>query len=290
MAQDRSGSDKWVISQSSPLPGTGKVGAENGASEGTARSNVSIPMFSGGQSGLATTGKAPERIRFVAADDFPPFIFRDSEERLMGYNVDLAREICESLKAACSLKILPFGHLTNAVINGEADAAIAGLSMTPDSLQKLSFSQIYMRFPGRFVVKKESTLEPLPENLGAKRIAVVKGSRHEAFLERFFSEAIPVPFENEALMRNALMESQVDALFSDGMKLSFWLDTRAADQCCKFAGGPWLDPNYFSGGLTIAAKAGNAKVLNAINLGLSRLQSNGRLGELYLRYFPRGFF
>lgn len=290
MAQNANGSDSWEVSQSSPLLGGGNSGSEIGVKSRSDPSSVVIPLFSGGQSGLATTGKAPERIRFIAADNFPPFIFRDSEERLMGYNVDLAREICQSLKAACSLKIIPFNHLANTVFNGEADAVIAGVSMTPETLEKLSFSQIYMRFPGRFVVGRNSTLEPLPETLSGKRIAVVEGSRHEAFLERFFTDAVAVPFENEELARNALSRSNVDALFGDGMRLSFWLDTRTADGCCKFAGGPWLDPSYFSGGLAIATKAGNTKILNAINLGLTRLQSNGRLGELYLRYFPRGFF
>lgn len=290
MAQNAYGTDTWAISQSSPLLGAGNDGSENAVNSRKAPSSVTIPLFSGGQSGLATTGKAPERIRFIAADDFPPFIFRDSEERLMGYNVDLAREICQSLKTACSLKILPFNHLANTVANGEADAVIAGVSMTPDNLEKLSFSQIYMRFPGRFVTSKRSTLEPLPETMGGKRVAVVQGSRHEAFLERFFTDAVAVPFENEELARNALVSSEVEALFGDGMRLSFWLDTQKANGCCKFAGGSWLDPSYFSGGLAIATKAGNTKMLNAINLGLTRLQSNGRLGELYLRYFPRGFF
>ncbi len=253
-------------------------------------SSMTIPSFSGGQSGLAITGKVPEKIRFVAADDFPPFAFRDSEQRLMGYNVDLAREICQSLKAACSLQVLPFEHLTNAVLNGEADAIIAGLSMTPNSLENLSFSQVYMRFPGRFSVAQNSSIEPLPETMDGKHVAVVKGSRHEAFLERFFAGANVVSFENEELARAALAQSKVDALFGDGMKLSFWLDTRTANGCCKFAGGPWLDPSYFSGGLAIATRGDNPKMLNAINLGLTRLQSNGRLGELYLRYFPRGFF
>ncbi|GHB20945.1 hypothetical protein GCM10007094_06260 [Pseudovibrio japonicus] len=290
VAQIANGSDTWEVSQSSPLQGTENTGADIGVRARKAPSSVTIPLFSGGQSGIATTGKAPERIRFIAADNFPPFIFRDSEQRLMGYNVDLAREICQSLKAACSLKILPFNHLANTVFNGEADAVIAGVSMTPENLEKLSFSQMYMRFPGRFIVGKNSTLDPLPETLSGKRIAVVEGSRHEAFLERFFTDAIAVPFETEELARNAVKRSEVDALFGDGMRLSFWLDTRAADGCCKFAGGPWLDPSYFSGGLTIATKAGDTKMLNAINLGLTRLQSNGRLGELYLRYFPRGFF
>ncbi|WP_208990738.1 transporter substrate-binding domain-containing protein [Pseudovibrio sp. Tun.PSC04-5.I4] len=253
-------------------------------------STITIPIFSGGQSGISSTGKAPEKIRFVAADDFPPFVFRDSEQRLMGYNIDLAREICQNLKIACSLEIRPFGHLANTVVNGEADAIIAGLTITPDILNQLQFSRVYMRFPGRFVITKNSSLNPLPDTMESKKIAVVIGSRHEAFLERFFQDAIPVPFDSEELARKAIISSEVDALFGDGMRLSFWLDTKAAESCCKFAGGPWLDPGYFGGGLAIATKAGNTKTLNAINLGLSRLQTNGRLGELYLRYFPRGFF
>lgn len=279
-----------AISGSGSKPSENSAPQNNEASDKNPVVQLTVPQFSGGQLPSASSTKAPEKIRFVAADDFPPFAFRDSEQRLMGYNVDLARELCQSLKIACSLEVKPFDELVRMVTDNRADAVIAGVSVTPNTLEQLKFSQVYMRFPGRFVVANDSFLNPLPDTLRGKRIGVVKGSRHEAFLERFFGTAIPVSYDSEALQRNALVNKDIDGLFGDGMRLSFWLDTAAAQKCCKFAGGPWLDPSYFGSGLAIGTRPDDLRTLNAINLGLARLQSNGRLGELYLRYFPRGFF
>ncbi|WP_371311987.1 transporter substrate-binding domain-containing protein [Pseudovibrio flavus] len=248
------------------------------------------PVFSEPQTFLNSTNKKPDKIRFLASDDFPPFSFRDGSGRLVGYNLDLARAICEELAIACSLQVKPFAQLIPALEGKEGDAIIAGLGISPGTLEKVSFSNIYMRFPGVFAVAKSFQEDPTPKSLRGKRVSVVDNSRHEAFLERFFTGTELISFDDDAKARAALVRGEVDAHFGDGMRLSFWLESEAALGCCKFSGGPWLDPYYFGEGMAIAVRLGDTITQTNINLALARLQSNGRLSELYLRYFPLGFF
>ncbi len=90
--------------------------------------------------------------------------------------------------------------------------------------------------------------------------------------------------------RTALIDGTVDAHFGDGLPLSFWLNSTAAAGCCRFAGGPWLEPGYFDEGLSIAMRKDDASTREAVNYALRRLQQTGAYRELYLRYFPISFF
>ena len=63
----------------------------------------------------------------------------------------------------------------------------------------------------------------LPERLEGKKIAVIAGSAHEAFLKAMFTEAEVRPYPDAAAAREALAQEDVDLVFGDGFTLAFWL-------------------------------------------------------------------
>jgi polar amino acid transport system substrate-binding protein len=72
------------------------------------------------------------------------------------------------------------------------------------------------------------------------------------------------------------------------MRSSFWLNENLS--CCGFAGEPYFRPALFGEGLSIAVPAGNDPIRHAIDWALIKLKDNGTLDELYLRWFPVGFY
>ncbi len=64
----------------------------------------------------------------------------------------------------------------------------------------------------------------LPERLEGKKIAVIAGTAHEAFLKAMFTEAEVRPYPNAEAAREALRNKDVDLLFGDGISLAFWLN------------------------------------------------------------------
>ena len=69
-----------------------------------------------------------------------------------------------------------------------------------------------------------------------------------------------------------------------------WLPSEAADDCCAFAGGPWLEPGYFDEGMAIATRQDDPERAAALTYALRQLHQKGIYRELYLRYFPMSFF
>ena len=233
------------------------------------------------------------RLRFLTTTDFPPFNFIDRKKRLTGFHIDLARAICDELDVLnrCEIQAVPWAELEKGLENKEGEAILAGISITAESRKKLGFSYPYLRVPGRFVVRKESELKaPAYVALFRKKSGVVENSSHAAYFAKAFENrtAKSYPTREDALM--ARKEGEVDAVFSDGLSLSFWLTSSSSEDCCEFLDGAFLSDEYFGNGMAVALPRDRQDLIDAMNFALSRINSNGTYAELYLRYFPQGLY
>jgi polar amino acid transport system substrate-binding protein len=233
------------------------------------------------------------RIRFRTTLDFPPFNFLDSDGELTGFNVDLARAVCTELGILdrCQVQALPFADLGEALHKSEGEAVIAGMAVTPKSREEFAFSRPYLRFPARFIMPRSTALsEPIYRKLAGLRIGVIAGSAHERMLRAYFPDAKPVTFTRLDWLYQDLRERKIDAAFGDGMRLSFWLAGTASQGCCRFAGGPYLAPEYLGQGMAIAVEKKDFALAAAFDYALREITANGKFAELYLRYFPVSFY
>jgi polar amino acid transport system substrate-binding protein len=259
-----------------------------------------LAQLGGGDPGVRVPGfwdprRRPERpdlsrmsvIRFLTETDYPPFNFAGPDGNPQGFNIDLARMMCEELKVACTIQMRRFETLVPALNANQGDAAIASIATTLEMRAKVDFSDSYYRTPARFATKRDSPIDdPLPERLEGKKVAVVAGTAHEAYLKALFTEVELRPYPSADVARLALRRGDVDLLFSDAISLAFWLNGTDSENCCAFRGGPYMDSRYFGEGIGIAVKRGNETVRLALNWALFRVWEQGRFTDLWLRYFP----
>lgn len=226
-------------------------------------------------------------IRFLTETDYPPFNFAGPDGAPAGFNVDLARQICEEIKVACTVQMRRFDTLIDALNGNSGDAVIASIAETPEMRKRVDFSDPYYRTPARFVSRKDAAFDDVrPEALEGKKIAVVAGTAHEAYLKALFTEAELRPFPTPDAARAALKKGEVDLLFGDGIALAFWLNGTDSAGCCLFRGGPYLENRFFGEGVGIAVRRGNDLLRQTFNWALFRLWEKGRFTDLWLRYFP----
>ncbi len=230
-------------------------------------------------------------IAFLSDDDYPPFHFISKDGQLTGFNIELARAICDELKLICTVQARRWDTLLNALDQKQGDAVIASITNTPGLRQRFRFSAPYYRTPARFIGYK-NTLEGevTPKNLSKRVIGVIAGSAHEEFLKVFFSSAIRKTFNDPNVMQLALKRHEVELIFGDAIALSFWLNGSEADACCSFFGGPYTESRFFGDGVSVALRKNDEKLQRAIDYALARLERNGVFTTLYLKYFPIGFY
>jgi polar amino acid transport system substrate-binding protein len=225
-------------------------------------------------------------IRFLTETDYPPFNFTGPDGNPAGFNVDLARMICDEIKVSCTIQMRRFETLLDAIASNRGDAIIASLAVTPQLRARVDFSDPYYRAPARFVSRRDAVMrEVRPEYVEGKKIGAIAGSSHEAYLKAMFTDAELHSYPNDEALRLALRRGEVDFIFGDAISLAFWINGTDSGECCAFSGGPFVESRYFGEGVGIAVRKGNDLLRQALNWALFRLWEKGRYTDLWLRYF-----
>lgn len=230
-------------------------------------------------------------IRFLTEEDYPPFNFTGADGQLQGFNIDLARAICSELGVNCTIQPRRWDLLLPALDSDGGDAVIASHRIDADLRRRFEVSAPVYRVPARFAGRRDSLIKAVDTaTLQGRTIAVVGGSRHEAFLNAVFPA---VKIDRHATAERALeamRRGQANLAFSDGIAVSFWLNGSESLDCCSFIGGPFTESRYFGEGAGIVMRLGNAELRQVIDYALWRISRDGRFAKLYLKHFPVPFY
>ena len=254
------------------------IGLPKGAA---AQADLFIPRYDQPAS-TAKAGAPPRLIRFMTTDDFAPLNFRGRGGETSGFNVALARAICESLDTSCSMQVVPWQQLETRLLAGRGDVAIAGHRVEGRTGELIETAP-YLANPARFVVLSDNL------NAAVETVGVLAGSAHALYLEAFEPELERRSYDSREALWSALEASEVDAIFLDALSASLRL-TSAAGDCCALKPGAYTETRYFGEGLAMLVRSDDASLAQAIETALSQVIEAGTFAELYLRYFPFGLY
>ena len=120
---------------------------------------------------------------------------------------------------------------------------------------------------------------------------MVTGTAHEAYLASMFPEIGRKLYPTAEAARDAVKSGEADAHFGDGLQLSFWL--ASSERRATAASSPAVPisrPASSARATRIAFARGATDLKHAVNAALQAIYEKGVYAELYLRYFPVGFF
>lgn len=241
----------------------------------------------------AVDAAVPRRtnLRFLTTTDFPPFNYADEDGQLTGFNIDFARAVCVELEVSCDIKAIAWDDLLPTLDHGDGDAAIGAIAVSPTTVAQADFTHRYYFMAAHFAVRKAGTKPEIsPAGLESRKIAVVTGSSHEAYLKSAFPDSQIVSLPTQEAARDALAKGAADALFGDGLALAFWTNGTSSKGCCELAGGAYADERYFGDGVAIALRKGDIALGRQINAAISRILASSRYEEMLARYFPVRLF
>ncbi|CAN7553774.1 transporter substrate-binding domain-containing protein [Bosea sp. LjRoot90] len=229
---------------------------------------------------------SPRVVRFLTDDDFPPMHFATPEGGITGFSVELARAVCEKLVLSCTIQARRFDTLLDSLAEGRGDVLAAAIPVTAELRTRFVASQIYHRSPARLLTTRGNA-QPEVEliALRGKRVAVVSGTAHEAFLERLapFIQRRTAPDLQAAL---ALLRSgDAEYVFGDGVSLALTIAGRGGSEFA-FAGGPYLEARYFGEGIGFLLRKDDLALKRAVDYALQALWDDGTYARLFIRFFP----
>lgn len=266
------------------FPSGGTLGAASDAVEAPSFADPGLRLDKPDLTGIRA-------IRFLTSDDYPPLDFALSDGTLTGFNVEIARAVCAELQIACTIQARRWDTLIDSLVTGKGDAVVASIAATSENRARIDFSQPYYQTPARFVVRKDAAPSAASSGgLRGKTVGVVGGSAHEAYIKAFFPGAKPKAYPSLSALETALSGGEIGVAFADGLTMAVWLNSGQSADCCGFFGGPYCESLYFGEGVGIAVRTDDNDLRRALNWALARLYSKGIYSELYLKYFPIGFY
>jgi len=114
-------------------------------------------------SGASAQPKDWSSIKIATEGAYKPWNFTDPSGKLIGFEIDLAEDLCKRMKAKCEIVAQAFDGVIPALNAGKFDAIMAGMNITDKRKEAIAFTQPYGRTPSTFAVLKSSPLAKLPE-------------------------------------------------------------------------------------------------------------------------------
>lgn len=110
----------------------------------------------GGNREEAKAGHGGRVLTVATEAAYPPFRYMDKDRHLVGFEIDLAKEIGRRMGTEIEIRDKPFDRLLDAVAGKQVDMAIGAITVTEQREKQVAFSDSYYRLSGySLIVKKE---------------------------------------------------------------------------------------------------------------------------------------
>ncbi len=231
--------------------------------------------------GLASTPVlAQGTVSAVTDPSFVPFEMMDKETgEMVGFDMDILHEVAERAGFEVDLRTMDFNGIIPAVQTGNADLAIAGITITEEREKIVDFSDPYYDSGLRILVPANNDAVSELSDLQGKRIGTKIGSTSYDYLQKNLGDNAEIkPYPGSADMYLALMGGSVDAVFYDAPNVGYFAKTKGEGRA-KVVG-----PLYEGQQYGIAFNAGS-EWLEPTNEALASMKEDGTYDEIYTKWF-----
>ena len=211
---------------------------------------------------------------------FAPFEYLDeSTNKYVGVDMELMEAIAADQGFKYEMHNEGFDASMGAVQAGQADAMIAGMTITEERDETFDFSQAYFEDGQVLVVKPGSDIKEL-EDLKGKKVAcktsTVSGEYAESIKDEYGFEISY--FEGSDTMYQAVITGAADACIEDFSVIGYAIKSQGVELEVI------TDPVNIKG-YGFAVKEGqNAELVGMFNKGLDNIKKSGKYEEILAKY------
>lgn len=219
------------------------------------------------------SANAQDTITFAMEPSYAPFETTNEKGEIVGFDVDIAKALCEELKATCQFKAQSFDSLIAGLKFKNFDAIISGMDITEARQKQVAFTNPYLDNSVSYVaVKGKHT----PES--AKNVGVQNGTTFQQYLNKNAKQYNLKPYASLQSAVLDLKNGRIDMVFGDTPVLAEWLKT---EKELSFVGDKVVDQAFFGNGYGIAVNKSNTALLEKLNSALATIKTNGKYEQIY---------
>lgn len=218
-------------------------------------------------------------LKVATEGTFSPFSYYNDKNELVGYDVDVARAVAEKLGLKIEFLTAPWDAMLAAFDAGKADAVFNQVSITDERKKKYEYSVPYTVVYGAIIVHKDNNDIKSFEDLKGKKNADSATSNWAQVAKKYGAQNVTV--DSFAKSMELLIARRVDTVVRDNTVFYDFLKQRP-DAPIKIA-AKLKDVDYSAA----IVQKGNKELADQISKALNKLEAEGKLKEISLKYFGK---
>ena len=228
------------------------------------------------------TPEADPGKKYVIASDnaFAPFEYLDTDtNEYVGIDMDILAAIAEDQQFAYDVQNVGFDAALNQVQSGQADAVIAGMTITDERKLTFDFSDGYFDAGQILVVPAESDIKGLEDLRGTNVAAKIstQGADYAQSVAEEYGFTVTT-YEDSPTMYQAVIQGTNSACFEDDPVARYSIQSQ--NLALKVVGDVINAKPY-----GFAVKLGeNAELISMFNAGLANIKANGVYDQILSKY------
>ncbi|WP_114416283.1 ABC transporter substrate-binding protein [Marinospirillum perlucidum] len=243
---------------------------------------VSVRFLTGLLLVLGSFGLQADTLRIATEGAYAPFNFIDSSGELQGFDVDIARALCEEMQTECEIVGQDWDGIIPGLRAGRYDAIIASMSITPERSRVVSFTDPYYSNVLAFVGPKDEELGTDAASLEGKTLGAQRATIAGQYLQDELGRHVEVRlYDTQDNAYLDLAAGRLDGLVSDKFPAYDWLRTEAGSDF-EFKG----EDIDIDDKIAIAVRRSDQELRERFNEALEAIVESGRYAEINAKYFP----
>ena len=254
-----------------------------------------------------------ESIKIGTEGAYPPWNSKDASGNLIGFEVELAQELCKIMKYECTIVEQDWDGMIPALVMRKFDAIMAGMSITDERKKTITFSQGYADEVASLAVMKGSSLEGMdtPEGinlslggsdvkkalktltgaLAGKTICTQTGTIHQNFLESGDVGSVNVrTYKTQDEVNLDLTSGRCDVALAAAVAFTDYADKSGKPVVLV---GPTFSGGAFGNGVGVGIRQASdsaigkrdAKILKDFNKAINKARKQGIISKLAIKHF-----
>ncbi len=237
--------------------------------------------------GIALTSAQAEIKKIIIGTEgaYPPFNNLTADGKLEGFDIDIAKALCEAAKVECEFVTQDWDGMIPALLAKKYDAIIASMSITEERMEKIDFTNKYYNTPPAIAVPKDSKIAGVTDaDLAGIKLGAQSSTTHSNYAEQKIPGATlklyPTPDEYKA----DIASGRIDAVIDDVVVLSEWIGSDNG-ACCKILGTLLPDLKINGKGAGIGIRKGEDELKALLNKAIEDIRASGKYKEINDKYF-----
>lgn len=220
-----------------------------------------------------------EKIIIGIDDKFAPMGFRDEDNEIVGFDIDMARAAGEKMGVEVEFQPIDWTTKETELSSGRIDLIWNGYTVTEDRQKKVLFTKPYLENAQVIVTSKDSSITKIDE-LAGKQVGIQSlSSALDALNEHPISKKVTLnEYKDNVLVLTDLKQGRLEAVVLDKVVAEYYM-TKEPDTFKMLE--EELAPELYA----VGVKKGNNELLDKLQAALDEMNEDGTAAEISEKWF-----